>query len=69
MVFQHLFVVKEKISFAVENFTDAGRIDLVIVAPKPLVPVLPNKGSVVTGLDVANVVDDGEEGVLVLTHG
>ncbi len=41
MVFQHLLVVEEKVSLAVEDLADGCRIDLVIVATEPLVTVLP----------------------------
>ena len=44
-------------------------IHLVIVAPEPLVPVLPDVGGVVPGLYVADVVDDGEQRVHVVSHG
>jgi len=53
-------VVKKKVALAVEDFCDGGRIDLVVVAPEPLVPVLADVGRVVTGFDVADVVDYGE---------
>lgn len=40
-----------------------------VVAPEPAVAVLPDVGRVVAGLDVADVVDDGEEGVHVVAGG
>ena len=69
MIFEHLLVVKEEVAFAVKDLADGRGVDLMVVAPEPLVPVLPDVGRVVAGLDVADVVDDSEQGVLVLTHG
>lgn len=62
-------MVEEKVSFAIQNLRDGGRIYLVIVTPEPLAPMLPDVGGVVAGLDVADVVDHREEGVLVFSHG
>ncbi len=39
-----------------------------VVASEPPVPVLAHVGGVVAGLDVANVVDDGEQCVRVVTQ-
>ena len=40
-----------------------------VVAAVPLVPVLPDEGGVMPGLDVADVVDHGEERVGVVPVG
>ena len=68
MVLKHLFVVEKKVAFAVQDFADGRGVNLVVVAPEPLVSVLPDVGCVVASLNVADVVDDSEQGVLVLSH-
>ena len=42
---------------------------LMVVAPIPLVPMLPDEGGVVAGVDVAYVVDDREQRVHVVAQG
>ena len=59
-------MVEEQVALGGEDVLDGGGHDLVVVAPVPPVLVLPDEGGVVAGLHVADVVDDGEEGVLVV---
>ena len=62
-------MVEEQVPLAVQHLRDGGGHDLVVVAPVPLVPVLPHVGRVVAGLDGADVVDHGEQGVHVVADG
>ena len=59
-------MVEEEVSLAVEHLLDGGGDDLVVVAAVPPVPVLPDVGGVVAGLDVADVVDHSEQRVAVV---
>ena len=60
VVLEHLFVIEKKVSLAVENFGDGCGIDLVVVAPEPLVAMLSDVGRVMAGFNVPDVIDHGE---------
>jgi len=53
-------VIEKKVSLAVENFGDGCGIDLVVVAPEPLVAMLSDVGRVMAGFNVPDVIDHGE---------
>ena len=67
LVIEPLLVVEEEVPLAVEHLLDGGGHDLVVVAAVPAVPVLPDVGGVVAGLDVADVVDHSEQRVAVVS--
>ena len=58
-------MVEQEVALAVEHVIDGGGDDLVVVAPVPAIPVLADVRGVVAGLDGANMVDHGEQGVCV----
>ncbi len=64
-----MLVVEQQVALAVKHLCNGGGNDLVIVAPVPTIAMLPNVGGVVASLDVADVVDDSEQRVLVVAHG
>ena len=59
-------MIEQKVSLAVEDVLYRGRQYLVIIAVKPKVGVLSDVGGVVARVQRPDVVDDGEQDVLVV---
>ena len=68
-ILQDLLVIEQEIPLAVQHVVDGGGEDLVIVAVEPEVGVLPDVGGVVARVQRPDVVDHGEEDVLVVGLG
>lgn len=58
-------MIKQKISFAVQNVANSRVGDKLVVAFVPLIPMLSHKTSIMAALQLPVMIDDGEQSVFI----